>query len=52
MDQVESTSETVLMKSLNPADRRIIHQCVSENTKFKSSSVGEGRFKQIEISLK
>jgi superfamily II DNA/RNA helicase len=52
MDQVAKSSEPVLMKSLNPADRRIIHQCVSENPKFASSSVGEGRFKQIEVSLK
>jgi len=49
--EVLETEASVLMKKLNPADRRIIHQYVEKDPKFKSSSVGEGRFKQIEISL-
>lgn len=42
----------VLMKALSPAERRIVHQHLSEDPKIKTSSIGDGRFKQIEISLR
>ena len=51
-NEVLESNEPVLLKKLNPAERRIIHQYVEGDSKFKSSSVGDGRFKQIEISLK
>ena len=44
------SKSAVLMKKLNPAERRIIHQYIEADPKFKSSSVGDGRFKQIEIT--
>lgn len=50
-EKVEKQNKPVLIKSLNPAHRRIIHQYINEDPKFSSSSKGEGRFKQIEISL-
>ena len=49
--KVVTTKKAVLLKSMNPAERRIVHQYISEDKKFKTSSVGEGRFKQIELSL-
>lgn len=49
--EVLEKNSAVLMKSLNPAERRLVHQYIEADTKFKSSSVGDGRFKQIEISL-
>lgn len=49
-EEVNSTSSPVLMKKLNPAERRLVHKYIEEDPKFKSSSVGDGRFKQIEIS--
>ncbi len=42
----------VLMKALSPAERRIVHQHLSEDPKIKTSSIGDGRFKKIEISLR
>lgn len=51
MKEATEKSTSVLMKSLNPAERRIIHQYVENQEGFTSSSVGEGRFKKIEISI-
>jgi predicted RNA-binding protein Jag len=48
--EVLDKSSSILMKKLNPAERRIIHQYIEADPKFKSSSVGDGRFKQIKIS--
>lgn len=50
--QILETNSSVLLKSLNPADRRIVHQAINDDSRFLSTSKGEGRFKQIEISLK
>ncbi len=49
--KVIETKNSVLLKSMNPAERRIVHQYISEDPKFNSNSVGEGRFKKIELSL-
>jgi superfamily II DNA/RNA helicase len=49
--KVKDTNKAVLLKSMNPAERRIVHQYISEDKTFKTSSVGDGRFKQIELSL-
>lgn len=49
--EVLDKNSSVLLKALNPAERRIIHQAISEDKKFASSSHGEGRLKKIEISL-
>jgi ATP-dependent RNA helicase RhlE len=50
--QILNTKKSVLLKSLNPAERRIIHQHINSDPKFLSSSVGEGKFKRIEVSLR
>ena len=49
--EVLETKSSFLMKKLNPADRRIVHQYIEKDELFKSSSVGDGRFKQVEITL-
>ena len=40
------------MKPLDPRDRRTVHQFISEDDKFQTKSIGEGRLKKIEVSLK
>jgi superfamily II DNA/RNA helicase len=44
--------ESIQLKPLSPSDRRIIHHHFQEDAKVQTSSVGEGRFKKIEISLR
>ncbi len=51
MKEVLETKTSVLIKKLNPADRRIIHLYIEKDDKFKSSSIGDGRFKQVEVAL-
>jgi ATP-dependent RNA helicase RhlE len=45
------TNASVLMKKMNPADRRLVHKYIEEDEKFTSSSVGDGRFKQVQIDI-
>ncbi|WP_372651603.1 DEAD/DEAH box helicase [Halobacteriovorax sp.] len=49
--KVLESKKALLLKSMNPAERRIVHQYISEDPKFKSNSKGEGRFKKVELSL-
>ncbi len=49
--KVLESNQPFKMKSLNSAHRRLVHQAIGDDTRFASSSVGEGRFKQVEISL-
>ena len=42
----------VLLKELSPVDRRIVHQYLDEDPDVKTTSIGDGRFKKIEISLR
>lgn len=51
-EEVFKSQAPVLMKALSPAERRVVHQYLSEDPKIKTNSIGDGRFKQIEISLK
>lgn len=50
--ELESSNKPVQFKTLNPAERRIIHQFFQDDAKIKTSSVGDGRFKRIELSFK
>lgn len=50
--KVLESNKSYKIKSLNPAQRRIIHQYINDTKSLKSDSIGEGRFKDIEISLK
>lgn len=49
--EVKDKQEAVMIQKLNPAERRIIHLYFEKDPTFKSSSVGDGRFKEIEIDL-
>lgn len=51
MQEVKEKKEAVLIKKLNPAERRIIHLYIEKEPSFKSSSIGDGRFKEIEVAL-
>jgi len=46
------SSESQLIKSLNAKDRRTIHMYLEDDKQIKSASVGDGAYKQIELSLK
>ena len=50
--QVIESLESALLPALNPAERRIVHNHLSSDTKVKTTSIGDGKFKKIEISLK
>ncbi len=50
--QILENKEPVMMKALDPRDRRTVHQHISETEQFQTKSIGEGRLKKIEISLK
>ncbi len=48
--QVTDTGKAVKMrKSLNPAERRLVHQHLETNKAVKTVSLGDGRLKKIEI---
>lgn len=50
-DQVLEEGVPKLTKSLNPYERRIIHEALQEDQRVKTESEGDGKFKQIRISL-
>lgn len=41
----------VILKPMNPAERRIIHQYLDKDTEVKTFSLGEGHLKRIKIDL-
>lgn len=47
--QVIKDGAAVVMKPLNPADRRIVHQYFNDAGGFKTSSLGDGRMKKIKV---
>ena len=49
--QVINSGKSSNLKAMNPSDRRIVHQHLDKDPEVKTTSIGEGRFKQIEISL-
>lgn len=50
--KVLESKEPVLLKPLNPAERRLVHQHLDKDKDVQTLSVGEGKFKRIEISLR
>lgn len=50
--KVLDSKKPVLLKPLNGKERRIVHQTLSDDSRFATESKGEGRLKRIEISLK
>ncbi len=49
--QVINNGAAVQTRDLSPAERRIIHQHLDADKSVKTTSIGEDRFKKIEISL-
>ena len=44
--------QPILLNSMSPRDRRIVHQALNDNGKVKTKSIGEGHYKRVEISPK
>ncbi|MCF8058934.1 MAG: DEAD/DEAH box helicase [Bacteriovoracaceae bacterium] len=51
-ETVLSTKEPYTLKPLDPRDRRIVHQLLSEDPEVKTTSLGDGRLKKIEVSIR
>ncbi|OGR01910.1 MAG: hypothetical protein A2511_02295 [Deltaproteobacteria bacterium RIFOXYD12_FULL_50_9] len=49
--EVKDTGKTKTIPALNPAERRIIHMVLQNDTTIRSRSVGDGLFKKILIYL-
>lgn len=47
--EVKETGRTRTIPALNPAERRIIHMTLQDDTTIRSRSVGEGLFKKVLI---
>ncbi len=50
--KVLETNAPVQTKALDPRDRRTVHQHINDDGKFQTESIGDGRLKKIEISIK
>ena len=51
-DKVLATKEPFTLKALDPRDRRTVHQFLHDDSEVKTTSLGEGRLKKIEISIR
>jgi spoIIIJ-associated protein len=49
--KVKETGKSQVMSALNPAERRIVHVILQDDTGIRSSSIGEGLFKKVRIYL-
>lgn len=49
--EVKETGKTKVIQSLNPAERRVVHMILHDDTAIRSRSVGEGLFKKVLIYL-
>lgn len=50
-DQVLKKKKPAFVRALAPRERKIVHQYLSEDKRFRTKSVGDGMFKKIKISL-
>ena len=49
--EVKDTSKTRTIPAINPAERRIVHMALQDDTEIRSRSVGDGLFKKVLIYL-
>ena len=49
---VIKNNKPITLKPLNPRERRIIHQFFQDDNEVKTISIGDGRFKKIQLSPK
>lgn len=50
--KVLESKKPVTLKPLNPAERRIVHEFFHDSSELTTKSLGDGKYKKIEISLK
>lgn len=50
-NKVRETGKSQIISALNPAERRIVHIALQDDTTIRSSSIGEGLFKKVRIAL-
>jgi spoIIIJ-associated protein len=48
-DKVKESGKNQIINALNPAERRIVHVTLQEDTTIRSVSMGDGLFKKIKI---
>lgn len=51
-EKVLSSKEPFVLKPLDPRDRRTVHQYLHDDSEVKTTSIGDGRLKKIEVSLR
>lgn len=49
--KVKETGKSQMISALNPAERRMVHVILQEDTAIRSASIGEGLFKKVRIYL-
>lgn len=49
--KVKETGKSQIISALNPAERRIVHVALQDDSGIRSASIGEGLFKKVRISL-
>ncbi len=49
--EVKDSSKTRTIPAINPAERRIVHMALQDDTEIRSRSVGDGLFKKVLIYL-
>ena len=49
--EVKETGKTRTIPAINPAERRMVHMALQDDTGIRSRSVGEGLFKKVLIYL-
>lgn len=50
--KIVETKEPQVLKEMNSHERRLIHQHLSKDRELQSNSIGDGRYKKIEISYR
>ena len=51
-EKVVSKEKSIVLRSMSPRDRRIIHQCLGEDELVGTKSLGNGHYKRIKIFLR
>lgn len=51
LEEVKETKQPKSLEPMNPADRRVVHQAVSEYPELTTHSEGEGRDRHIVVSF-
>lgn len=50
-EKVKETGKSQMISALNPAERRLVHVVLQDDTAVRSASIGEGLFKKVRIYL-